>query len=361
MQSSLKSQRIRCLLWLIGFGSLALLPGCGGSGGGGGTHAGRSFRLNGAGSSFIDPMMSKWASLYNKEKGVEVNYQSTGSGVGVQQMTKKTVDFGCTDAPMNDNQLEEARQAGGEVVHIPLVMGGVVPAYNLPEVKEPIKFTGQVLADIYLGKIKKWNDPALAKLNEDLTLPDRKILVIYRSEASGTTYIWTDFLSQTSKDWPLGVKTLVEWPQGVGEGAKGSEGLTGTLGKTTGTIGYVEVLYALKNRIQIGMVQNKEGEFVEASLDSVTAAASNSESKITEDLRYTLVNASGKGSYPIAGTTWAVVYVKQQPGKGEELVKFLKWASHEGQEHCADLKYARLPSTLIERIDKKLSLIQFSK
>jgi phosphate transport system substrate-binding protein len=360
MQLSPKFRRLRCLALVTGLGLLTLLPGCGGCAGGG-SNAGRTVRLNGAGSSFVDPIMTKWASVYNKEKGVQVNYQSTGSGVGVQQMTKKTVDFGCTDAPMNDSQLEEARAAGGEVVHIPLVMGGVVPAYNLPEVKEPIKFTGQVLADIYLGKITKWNDPALAKLNEGLTLPDRKILVIYRSEASGTTYIWVDFLSQTSKDWPLGVKTLVEWPKGVGEGAKGSEGLTGTLGKTVGTIGYVEVLYALKNKIQHGMVQNQEKEFVEASLESVTAAAKNSESKITDDLRYSLVNAPGKGSYPIAGTTWAVLYAKQPEGTGEELVKFLQWVTHDGQELCAALQYARLPSTLVERIDKKLSAIQFTK
>jgi phosphate ABC transporter phosphate-binding protein len=337
---------------------LAALSGCG-KNGDNGNSVSKTYRLNGAGSSFVNPIMTKWADLYNKEKGVEVNYQSTGSGNGVQQMTAKTVDFGCTDAPMNEKQLEAARKNGGEVFHIPLVMGGVVPAYNLPEVKQPLKFTAQVLADIYTGKITKWNDPGLQKLNEGVALPDRKILVLYRSEPSGTTYTWVEFLSKASKDWKLGVKTSVEWQ--VGEGAKGSEGVAGKLAKAEGTIGYVELLYALQKGIQYGAVQNREGQFVQASLETVTAAANNSLSNIKDDLRYSLTDAAGKESYPICATTWAVIYVDQPKDKGPEVVKFLRWILHEGQEQCAALKYARLSSGLVERAEKKLDQVQFSK
>jgi phosphate transport system substrate-binding protein len=301
--------------------------------------------------------MTKWADVYNKDRGVEVNYQSTGSGNGIQQMTSQIVDFGCSDAPMNEQQMGDAQKKQGDVVHIPLVMGGVVPAYNLPEVKQPLKFTGQVLADIFTGKIARWNDPALAKLNEGVALPDRKILVVYRSDPSGSTFIWTDYLSKASKDWKLGVKTAIEWP--TGEGAKGSEGMAGKLSKAEGTIGYVELLYALQKNIKFGAVQNRAGEFIEASLESVTAAASNLLAQIKEDLRYSLTDAPGKESYPICGTTWAVVYVKQPADKGRELVKFLRWVTHEGQEQCAALKYARLSSGLTERVDKKLDLIKF--
>jgi phosphate transport system substrate-binding protein len=333
---------------IMAWGILATTIGCG---------PGKPNRLNGSGSSFVNPIMTKWADMYNKERGIEVNYQSSGSGNGVQQMTSKIVDFGCTDAPMNPQQLVEAKNKGGEVVHIPLVMGGVVPAYNLPEIKQPLKFTGQVLADIFTGKITKWNDPALAKLNEGMTLPDRKILVVYRSDPSGSTFIFVEYLSKASKEWKLGVKTAVEWP--TGEGAKGSEGMAGKLSKAEGTIGYVELLYALQKNIKYGAVQNRSGEFVQASLESVTTAANNSLSRIPDDLRYSLTDAPGNGSYPIAGTTWAVLYVKQPQDKGPELVKFLRWVTHEGQEQCAGLKYARLSSGLVERLDKKLDLIQF--
>jgi phosphate ABC transporter phosphate-binding protein len=339
----------------VGMAVLAALSGCNSNG----TNAKKTFRLNGSGSSFVNPIMTKWADVYNREKGVEVNYQSAGSGQGVQQMTKKTVHFGCTDAPMNAQQLEEALKVGGEVFHIPLVMGGVVPAYNVPGVTQTLKFTGQVLADIYTGKITKWNDPELQKLNEGVSLPDRKILVIYRSEPSGTTYTWVEYLSKASKDWKLGVKTSVEWP--VGEGAKGSEGMAGKLAKAEGTIGYVELLYALQKNIKYGAVQNREGNFVQANLESVTAAANNSLSSIPDDLRFSLTNAPGKESYPICATTWAVIYVVQPKEEGPEVVKFLRWILHEGQEQCAALKYARLSSGLVERADKKVDQVGFAQ
>jgi phosphate transport system substrate-binding protein len=350
---------------LLTGGLVALLVGCGnptgtprgGTGSASGAGGGGSIsRLNGAGSSFVNPIMTKWASLYQKEKGLEVNYQSTGSGNGVQQMIKKTVDFGCTDAPMNDAQMKEAASAGGDVIHIPLVMGGVVPVYNLPGIEEPLKFTGQALADIFLGNIKKWNDPALQQLNQGIQLPDRQILVVYRSDPSGTTFNFVEFLSKTSKDWKLGVKTSVDWP--TGEGAKGSEGVAGKLSQAEGTIGYVELLYALQKKTKYGHVQNKAGKFVRANLESVSAAASNSQSNISDDLRYSLIDAPGDDSYPITATTWAVLYTKQPKDKGIELVKFLRWVTHEGQENCKDLQYARLSSGLVERIDQKLNQVK---
>jgi phosphate transport system substrate-binding protein len=317
-------------------------------------------RLDGAGSSFVKPIMTKWVSEYNKEKGVQIDYKSGGSGAGIQQMTNKTVAFGATDAPMDPNQLEEAKKVGGEVVHIPLVIGGAVAAYNLPEVQEPLKFTGPILADIFLGKITKWNDDALKKVNPGVNLPDRNIIVVVRSDPSGTNYIWTDYLSKVVKDWPLGVSVKVEWK--TGETAKGSEGMAGKL-KTPGTIGYVELLYVLQNKIQYGHIQNQEGEFIKPDLESVKIAAQHSlaAQPIPETLCYSLVNSPGKGAYPISGTTWAVLYAKQPPGTGQELVKFLRWVTHEGQKYCDALNYVQLPSVLVEKIDKKLDAIEFVK
>jgi phosphate transport system substrate-binding protein len=338
------------------------LGGCTGSNQHGG---GDGERLDGAGSSFVKPIMSRWQSEYKNEKGVEINYQSVGSGAGIQQMTNKTVAFGATDAPMNKNQLEEAKNSGGDVLHIPLVIGGAVPAYNLPEVGEtPLNFTGKVLSDIFQGKISKWNDEALKKLNPGVDLPDRKIIPLTRSDPSGTNYIFTDFLTTVTKDDPdgfkLGISVKVEWPGD--ETARGSEGMAGKL-KTVGTIGYVELLYVLQNKIQYGAVQNQEKEFVRASLESVRIAAENSLSArpIPDDLCYSLVNAPGKGAYPMSGTTWAVLFAKLPEGKGQELVKFLRWVTHEGQKYCDELNYVRLPSALVEKVDKKLDSVQFQR
>ncbi len=319
-------------------------------------------RLNGGGSSFVYPMMSKWASEYEKAKGVQVNYQSIGSGGGIQQMTAKTFDFGCTDAPLNDEQLEKARSVGGEVVHIPLVMGAAVPIYNLEEVKEPLRFSGQVLADIFLEKIKKWNDPALAKLNPDVTLPDKAILTVHRSDGSGTTYMWVDYLSKVSSEWQkkVGLGTSVNWPGGIG--AKGSEGVSGKVSQSPGSISYVELIYALRNDIKFGLVKNREGEFIMPSLESVTAAASSSlASGIPEDLRYSLTDAPGKDSYPVSGTVWAVIYTNQPADKGQAVVDFLRWVTHDGQQYAKDLKYARLPEELVKRLEAKLEQVKVGK
>lgn len=315
-------------------------------------------RLNGGGSSFVYPMMSRWASEYDKIKGIKVNYQSIGSGGGIQQMIVKTVDFGCTDAPMSEEQLKKSKETGGDVVHIPLVMGAIVPAYNLDEVKEPIVFSGSVLADIYLGKIKRWNDKAIKDLNPQAPLPDKEISVVHRSEGSGSTYIWVDYLSKVSPEWKrkVGVDTSVNWPTGVGQ--KGTEGVAGQVKRSPGSIGYIELIYALQNNINYGLVKNKEGVPIKGSLDSVTAAASAALSQIPDDLRYSLTDAPGKDSYPISGTTWAVLYVNQPPATGRAVVDFLRWVTHEGQQYAKELQYAKLPQGLVDRLDKNLDSIK---
>jgi phosphate transport system substrate-binding protein len=323
------------------------------SGGGGGKP-----RLNGAGATFIYPMMSKWAAEYDKAKGVEVNYQSIGSGGGIQQMTAKTADFGSTDGPMNDEQLKKAKEVGGEVVHIPLAMGAVVPAYNLEGVDEPLTFTGEVLADIFLGKIKKWDAKAIRDLNPNAKLPNKDIGVVHRSDGSGTTYIWVDYLAKVSKEWKkkVGVATSVDWP--AGEGAKGNEGVAGRVKASPGAIGYIELIYALQNDIKFGLVKNQEGVAIKADLKSVTAAADNALQDIPEDLRYSITDAPGKESYPISGTNWAVIYVNQPADKGQQVVDFLRWVTHEGQQFCEELHYAKLPPGLVKRVEKKLDSVQ---
>jgi phosphate ABC transporter phosphate-binding protein len=315
-------------------------------------------RLTGAGATFVFPMMSKWTSEYDKAKGVKINYQSIGSGGGIQQMTAKTVDFGCTDGPMNEEQMDKARTVAGDVLHVPLVMGAVVPMYNLDEVKEQLKFTGSVLADIYLGKITKWNDKALKDLNPTAALPDKEIIVMHRSEGSGTTYIWLDFLSKASPEWKqqVGVATSVKWPCGIGQ--KGSEGVSGQVRRSPGSIGYVELTYARQNDIKYGSVKNKAGVFVSASLESVTAAANASLKEIRPDLRYSITDPSGEDVYPISGTTWAVVYANNPSGKGKLVREFLHWVTHEGQQYAEALDYARLPEGLVKRLEEKLDKIK---
>jgi phosphate transport system substrate-binding protein len=315
-------------------------------------------RINGSGSSFVAPMMKKWAGAYNKAKGVEVDYNSTGSGTGVTQMTERQTDFGCTDAPMNDEQLQKAKANGGDVIHVPLVMGGVVPAYNLPDIEKPLNFTGPILADIFLGKIKKWNDPALVKINEGVKLPDLDIVVASRSDASGTSYIFTDYLSKVSPAWneKVGKSTQPKWPTGLS--APKNDGVAGLVSGTKGAIGYVELIYALdKKSLQYGAVQNTAGQFLRASLESVTAAAANAKD-IPEDLRFSLTNAEGKDSYPISGTVWMVTYVKHPKDKAIALTEFLTWVLHDGQDLTQELHYARLPKELVDRAEKKVALIK---
>jgi phosphate transport system substrate-binding protein len=316
-------------------------------------------RITGGGSSFVDPMMRKWATEYKAQKGTIVDYTSSGSGDGIKQMIEGKNLFGCTDAPMTEEQM---KSAGGPeaVVHVPLVMGAVVPIYNLAEVKDqPLKFTGEVLAKIFLGEIKEWDDKELQGLNEGVKLPKKKIQVVHRSDGSGTSHIFTDFLSKTSAAWKdkVGTSTNPTWP--VGQGEVKNPGVAGAVSSTPGAIGYVELIYALQNKeLKVGKVKNAVGEYVDASLESVTAAADASLKTIPDDLRFSIVNPKAKGTYPISGTVWAVAKIQQSGDNGLMLANFLRWCVNDGQNFAAELHYARLPKGLVERAEKKIALIK---
>jgi len=324
-----------------------------------GVAAQQTLQINGAGATFPNPIYSKWFSEYNKlHPNVQINYQSIGSGGGIQQVTKETVFFGATDGPMNDEQL---KAAPGRLLHFPTVLGAVVPVYNIPNLKSELRFSGPVLADIYLGKITKWNDPAIAKLNPGVTLPATEITVVHRAEGSGTTYIWVDFLSKTSPEFKskVGVNASVNWPTGVG--GRGNEGVSGLVTQTPGAIGYVELIYALQNKIAYGSVQNASGEFLKASVQSVTAAAAAAATNMPADFRVSITNAEGKGAYPISSFTWLLLY--EQPkdkANGKIMVEFVKWALSDGQKYCSDLGYAPLPASVVKLELAALGKIQVS-
>jgi phosphate ABC transporter phosphate-binding protein len=319
--------------------------------------------LKGKGSTFIAPLMIHWAAVYEGTAGgCKVDYRSVGSYGGIKGLIDKTVDFGCTDGPMTDEEVHKAEAAGGAVLHIPLVLGAVVPVYNLPEIQETLRFTGPVLANIYLGKIKSWDDPALKELNPGVKLPTNAIKVIHRLDGSGTTYIWADYLAKVSPEWKktVGVATELTWP--VGEGEPGNEGVAKKVADTTGSIGFVELSAAIHHELPAGLVQNREKEFVKGALSSINKAAANAlPAVIPEDLRYSLTDAPGKGSYPIAGTTWAIVYAKQPAAKGQLLVDFLRWAVTDGQDSVQRLFYARLPEDLARRSNRMIDRIQVAK
>ena len=306
----------------------------------------QKIQINGAGATFPYPIYSKWFSEYNKlHPEVEINYQSIGSGGGIRQLTNETVFFGATDGPMTSDQLFAAP---GPIVHLPTVLGGVVPVFNIPDVNAELKFTGKVLADIILGKVAKWNDPAIASLNPGVKLPASEITVVHRSDGSGTTYIFVDYLSKVSADFKktVGVATSVNWPVGVG--GKGNEGVAGLVKQTPGSIGYVELIYAKQNKISYGSVQNLEGEFVTASLESVTAAAQVAAKAMPKDFRVSITNAPGKGVYPISSFTWILLYESPKDRQRSKImVDFMKWALTEGQKHAPDLGYAPLPQEVV--------------
>jgi phosphate transport system substrate-binding protein len=311
--------------------------------------------LTGTGSSFIAPMMTRWKGDY-ASKGA-VNYESVGSTQGVQQLNTGAFDFACTDAPLSKDELEKARKARGEVIHIPLVLGAVVAAYNLDAVKEPLTFSGPVLADIYLGKITRWNDKALKELNPGAALPDAEILAIHRDDSSGTSHTWTEYLAKVSPEWKhkVGVSASPTWPAGVA--ARGSEGVTTRLKNTPGALAYLPLAYILENDLKAGLVKNREGVAVKPTLQSVTAAASAALPTIPDDLSLSLTDPPGQDSYPICSATWAVLFVRQSPEKARALVAFLRWATHEGQASVDEQQYARLPDGLVERIDQKLAQV----
>src|SRR5919201_1358197 len=312
--------------------------------------------LNGAGATFPYPIYSKWFSEYHKaHPDVQVNYQSIGSGGGIRQVTAGTVDFGASDGPMTDEQLS---QAPLKLFHIPTVLGSVVPAYNLPEVSGEIRFTPEALAGIFLGKITSWNDPALVKENKDLNLPNKPIVVVHRSDGSGTTYIFTDYLSKISPEWKsrVGKNTSVQWPAGVG--AKGNEGVAGMVRQMDGAIGYVELIYALQNKIAYGSVRNTAGNFVKASLDSTTAAAA-SVKTMPADFRVSITNAPGKDAYPIASFTWLLVPAKSKdPQKGKILHDFLNWMLDQGETMVSQLNYAPLPDNVASKVRARVNEVQ---
>jgi len=310
--------------------------------------------INGAGATFPYPIYSKWFDEYAKIDGqVRFNYQSIGSGGGIRQIGERTVDFGATDGPMSDEQL---KKAPAELLHIPTVLGAVVATYNLPG-SPKLRFTPEVLADIFLGKITKWSDERITAVNPGVTLPGQPIVIVHRSDGSGTTYIWVDYLSKVSPEWEqkVGRGTSVKWP--VGLGGKGNEGVSGQVKQTPGAIGYVELIYAIQNKMPYAEVRNAAGEFVKPTIDSVTAALATAD--IPDDFRFSMTNAPGKDAYPICGATWLLVYEQQKDAtKGKKLVEFLKWAATQGEGMAKGLDYAPLPENVQARVLKRIDEIK---
>ena len=335
--------RLICRLLLLLAGLALALPAMG------------QTQLNGAGATFPYPMYSKWFSEYNKlHPDVQINYQSIGSGGGIRQVLNGTVDFGASDGPMTDEQLKEAKT---KILHIPTVLGADVPAYNVPGISGEIKFTPEALAGIFLGKIQNWNDPALTKVNPGVNFPNQQIVVVHRSDGSGTTYIFTDYLSKISKDWSntVGKGTSVKWP--IGMGGKGNEGVAGQIRQLQGSVGYVELVYAVENKIAYGSIKNAAGNFVKASLDAVTEAAASSP-KMPADFRVSITNAPGKTAYPISSFTWLLIPVQaKDPKKGKIIADFLDWMVSDGQKMTSQLSYAPLPQNVVEKVKAAIKQI----
>ncbi|HTA24697.1 MAG TPA: phosphate ABC transporter substrate-binding protein PstS [Terriglobales bacterium] len=318
--------------------------------------AGAQTTLNGAGATFPNPIYSKWFSEYHKaHPDIQINYQPIGSGGGIRQVLAGTVDFGATDGPMSDEQLAQAKS---KILHVPTVLGADVPAYNIPGVTAELKFTPEALAGIFMGKISSWNDPAIAKANPGVNLPNQPIIVIHRSDGSGTTYIWTDYLSKVSSDWQsqVGKGTSVKWP--VGLGGKGNEGVAGMIRQMQGSMGYIELIYAIENKISYGIVKNAAGDFVKASLESVTAAAASVKS-MPADFRVSITNAPGKDAYPISSFTWLLIPAQSKDAaKGKILADFLAWMVDDGQKMTAQLAYAPLPESVAAKVRVEIKQVR---
>jgi len=317
--------------------------------------------INGAGATFPNPIYSKWFDEYHKNfSTIQFNYLSVGSGAGIKQVTDGTVDFGATDGPMNDEQIKNFRdKRGSGILHFPTVLGAVVPTYNVPGVSGALNFTPDALTGIFLGKITKWNDPAIAGANTGVNLPANDIVVIHRSDGSGTSYIWTDYLSKVSDEWKGKVNkgTSVNWP--VGLGGKGNEGVTGLIKQTPNSIGYVELIYAAQNNVPYGAVKNSSGVFIKADLASVTAAASGAAKEMPDDFRVSITNAPGKTAYPISSFTWLLIPEKIQDNAKRDAIKgFLKWMLEKGQDYAEPLSYAKLPKEVIEKEKKAINTVQ---
>lgn len=343
--------------------SLATLgTACGGGGDGtADSTSGGGVDLNGAGATFPYPIYSKWVADYAAATGVKINYQSKGSGAGIKQLQDGIVDFGATDGPMSDAEIAAAKH--GKVLHFPTVLGAVVIAYNVPDIASPLRLDGQVIADIYRGTITKWNDARIAALNPSVKLPTGDILVVHRSDGSGTTYIFTDFLNAASTTWPTtaggpGRGKEVNWP--VGLGGQGNEGVAGQVKQTPNSIGYTELAYAKQNNLSVAHVKNAVGEFVEPTIASITAAAEGAIAALPadSDYRVSIVNGPGAGAYPISSFTWLLVYATPpDPAKGKKLVDFMRWMYSTGQQSAASLDYAPLPAALAQRLTERLSTI----
>jgi phosphate transport system substrate-binding protein len=316
--------------------------------------------INGAGATFPNPIYSKWFDEFHKNSGAQINYQSVGSGAGIKQVTDGTVDFGASDGPMNDDQLKAYRAKNGAgILHFPTVLGAAVPTYNIPGVTGALNFTPEALAGIFLGRIARWNDPAIANANKGVNLPANDITVIHRSDGSGTTYIWTDYLSKVSSEWKdkVGKGTSVNWP--VGLGAKGNEGVTGMIKQTPNSIGYVELIYAAQNKTPYGSVKNAAGTFVKADLESVSEAAAGAVKTMPEDFRVSITNAPGKNAYPVSSFTWLLIPEKfKDTTKRDTLKNFVKWAITDGQGYAESLSYAKLPKEVVDKELKALGKVQ---
>jgi len=326
------------------------LVSCGG--GGGSTEV----RLQGAGATFPNPLYQKWVSEFSKQHpNIRIDYQSIGSGGGIKQIQAQTVDFGASDAPMTD---AEMKAAPGELIHVPTVLGAVVLTYNLQGLAKPLRFSPDVIADIFLGKITKWNDARIKADNTDANLPAADITVVHRAESSGTSFVFTDYLAKVSADWKqkVGADKSPQWP--VGQGGKGNEGVTGQIKQQPNTIGYVELAYAVQNKLPEALIKNASGNFVEPSIDAVTAAAAASAAMTPDDLRVSITNANGAGVYPISSFTYILAYKDQKDAtKGKALVDFVWWGIHDGESFAKDLLYAPLPSEIVKRAEAKINSI----
>ena len=318
-----------------------------------------SVDLTGAGATFPYPLYSKWFSDYAAKTGVKINYQSIGTGGGIRQFSEQTVDFGATDSPMSDEELSHAK--GGAVLHIPTVLGGVAVTYNLSGVSHPLKLTGPLVANIFLGMVRKWNDPAIGALNPGVSLPNKDILVVHRSDGSGTTYVFTDYLTAVSPDWAKGPKKGKEVPWPVGLGGKGNEGVAGLVKQTSGSLGYVELAYAKQNNLPAALIKNAAGTFIAPSTETITAAASGVAEKLppNTDYRISIVNAPGANAYPVSSFTWILAYRNQPDSvKGKTLVDFLRWALNDGEKEATPLNYAPLPSSMTAPLMARLDSIR---
>ncbi len=350
MLARLGSLKFATCMFVIG--GLLLSASCSGSNNG----PGGSVQLQGAGATFPNPLYQKWLSEYGKlNPNIKIDYQSIGSGGGIKQIRDQTVDFGASDAPMKDDEL---KAAPGELLHIPTVLGAVVITYNLQGVSQTLKFSPDVIADIFLGKLKKWNDPRIAADNAGAKLPAADITVVHRSDGSGTSAVFTDYLSKVSPEWKekVGAGSSPSWPVGIG--GKGNEGVTGQVKNTPNTIGYVELAYAVQNKLPVAHVKNASGAFIEPSIESVTAAAAASAGNTPDDLRVSITNAAGPPVYSISSYTYILVYKAQKDAaKGKALVDFLWWGLHEGESFAKELQYAPLPDDIVKRAEVKIKSI----